>query len=97
MVRRLLEGEVEAIRDDRGKPVIRHKTTLKPASEFLKERLDSPAFAVFFAATHRGGSGTDGARPAAATPKTGDDSYDAFAASFKATREASRQGKFLNQ
>lgn len=93
MVRRLLEGEVEAIRDDRGRPVIRDKATLKPASEFLKERLESPEFAVFFAATNRGGSGTDGARPAAATPKNGDPN-SAFAAAYLAKQADAKNARF---
>lgn len=90
MVRRLLELEIEAVRDAKGDPVVRDKLTMRPASEYLKERLESPAFAVFFAATNRGGSGTDGARPAAATPKHTDPNL-AWAAQFTAAKEAAQQ------
>ena len=42
------------------------RETRRPAADYLKERLDSPEFAVFFTATHRGGAGSDGTRTQAA-------------------------------
>lgn len=94
MVRRILAEEVEAVRDDRGRPVIRDKSTLKPASEYLKERLESPELSLFFAATHRGGSGADGARPAAATPKNPGDPNAVFAAAFLKAQEDAKNARF---
>ncbi len=94
MVRRLLKDEIEAVRDDKGSPVIRDRKTLRPAAEYLKERLDSPDFAVFFAATNRGGAGTDGARPAAATPNTPGNPNEEFAKMFLAAKAASQNARF---
>jgi hypothetical protein len=65
MVRRLLQEEFEAGRDASGAVVVREKVTGRPATEVLRERLDSPSFAIFFAPTARGGSGSDGSRPPA--------------------------------
>lgn len=90
IVRRLLSEEVEAVRDASGSPVIRDRKTLRPAADYLKERLESPELAIFFAANHRGGSGTDGARPAAATP-TQPGSFEDFAKAFR-DRQAAAQG-----
>lgn len=93
LVRSLLEQEVEAVRDDRGRPVIRDRQTLKPANEFLKERLDSEDFSIFFAATNRGGSGADASRPAA-TPKNPGDPNSAFAAAFLKAQEDAKNARF---
>lgn len=94
MVRRLLEAEVEAVREGQGAPVIRDRQTLRPAGEYLKERLESPEFAVFFTATHRGGAGADGARPAAASVNKPGDPNSAFAAAFLEQKEAARNARF---
>lgn len=66
MVRRLLSDEFETVRDSSGALVVREKATGRPATEAIAERLDSPQYAIFFAPSARGGSGTDGARPFAA-------------------------------
>jgi hypothetical protein len=92
MVRRLLESEVEAVRDNAGNPVVRHQATLRPAADYLKERLESPEFAVFFAATNRGGSGSNGAIPAAPTPSN-PSSYDAFAQAYRERMAAYQQAR----
>lgn len=66
MLRQLLESEVEAVLGPNGEPQIRDRVTLRPAADYLKERLESPALGIFFAAQTRGGSGTDGTRTPAA-------------------------------
>lgn len=62
MVRELLEREVEAIIGTDGKPYVRDVVTLRPAADYLKERLASSRFKLFFKASTGGGSGTDGTR-----------------------------------
>jgi hypothetical protein len=70
MVRRLLQDEFETTRDASGALVVREKVSGRPATEVLRERLDSPQFAIFFAPSARGGSGTDGTRqPANLQPR----------------------------
>ncbi|OJW18819.1 MAG: hypothetical protein BGO49_17500 [Planctomycetales bacterium 71-10] len=66
MVRRLLQDEFETVREASGALVVRERASGRPASEALRERLDSPQFAIFFAATSRGGAGGDASRPYAA-------------------------------
>lgn len=94
IVRRLLSDEVEAVRDAQGNPVIRDRKTLRPAAEYLKERLEAPDMAIFFAATHRGGSGTDGARPAAATPKAQPGSFEEWAEAYREQAKAAQGARF---
>lgn len=95
MLRRLLSDEVEAFLDSGGKPAVRDRTTMRPAAEYLKERLESPEYAVFFAATHRGGAGTDGTRAPAAPDKTkGSDPNAEFAAWFLKQKEDQRNARF---
>lgn len=64
-VRRLLSDEIESIRGQDGKFRVQDKKTLRPASEYLAERLKSPEFAPFIKADQKGGSGTadSAARP----------------------------------
>lgn len=73
MVRKLLELEIEAIINPAtGEPNVRDRKTLRPAIEYLKERLTAPdsEFAALLAPNKpSGGSGTDGTRPPA-TPNT---------------------------
>jgi hypothetical protein len=74
-LRTILESEIEAVMGQDGQPVIRHKSTFRPALDYLKERIESPSLGVFFAAKSRGGAGTDGTRTLAITPSndpTGD-------------------------
>ncbi len=95
ILRRVLEQEIEAVRDANGNPVIRDRLTLRPAAEYLQERLNSPDLAVFFAPFNpRGGAGTDGARPAAASPKSPEDPNMAFAAAFMKKKEEARNARF---
>jgi hypothetical protein len=65
MVRRLLQDEFETVRDASGALVVRDKVSGRSAAEAIRERLDSPQFAIFFAPSSRGGSGSDGTRPPA--------------------------------
>jgi hypothetical protein len=72
MVRKLLELEVEAIIGPSGAPLVRDRVTLRPAADYLRERLTAPEseFAALLAPNKPGGgSGTDGTRPPA-TPTT---------------------------
>jgi hypothetical protein len=62
MVRRLLEDEFETTRDTSGALVVREKVSGRPAVEALRQRLESPEFAIFFAPASRGGAGSDGTR-----------------------------------
>jgi hypothetical protein len=64
MVRRLLSDDFEAARDASGALLVRDRVSGRHAAEVLRERLDSPEFAIFFAPSSRGGSGADGTRPA---------------------------------
>jgi hypothetical protein len=69
MVRRLLQDEFETTRDASGSLTVRDKVSGRPAAEVLRERLNSPQFAIFFAPSSRGGSGSDGTRlPASLQP-----------------------------
>ena len=83
LVRRLLEGEIETVRDPQGTPLTRSRADLRPAADYLKARLDSPEFAVFFAPQSRGGSGGDGTRPAGTPQPQAPGSLEAIAARFK--------------
>lgn len=83
MVRQLLAGEVEATLVD-GNPVVRHRLTLRPAIDHLRERLASPEFAIFLAPSSRGGSGAGEARPAAFGEGNREDPNKAFAAAYRA-------------
>lgn len=67
MVRKLLQDEFETVREASGALVVRERASGRPASEALRERLESPQFAIFFAATSRGGAGSDASRPYVAT------------------------------
>ena len=68
MVRELLDREVEAVIGTDGAPYVRDRVTLRPAADYLRERLASPRFAIFFRAKSGGGSGTDGTRTDATPP-----------------------------
>jgi hypothetical protein len=83
LVRRLLADEIEAARDSQGNPIVYDRTTRRPASDYLRERLDSPEFAVFFAPTQRGGAGTDGTRSAGPPQPIQPGSVEAIAARYK--------------
>jgi hypothetical protein len=62
MVRRLLQDDFETTRDASGSLVVRDKVSGRPAAEVLRERLNAPQFAIFFAPSSRGGSGSEGSR-----------------------------------
>ena len=83
MVRRLLQDDFETTRDASGALVVREKVSGRPAAEVLRERLDSPQFAIFFAPSSRGGSGTDGTRPPANLQPTQPGSLDAIVADWR--------------
>ena len=83
MVRRLLQDDFETTRDASGALVVREKVSGRPAAEVLRERLDSPQFAIFFAPSSRGGSGTDGTRPPASLQPTQPGSLDAIVADWR--------------
>ncbi len=93
-VRTLLESQFETARDGSGALIVRDKLTGRPAADVLKESLDSPTFAHFFAPRGNAGSGGLGgstsSAPAGDAPKPG--SLDFIAAEFKA-RQA-RYGSF---
>lgn len=65
MVRRLLQDDFEAARDASGALAVRDKVSGRPAADVLRERLNTPQYAIFFAPSSRGGSGSDGSRPPA--------------------------------
>ena len=83
MVRRLLQEDFETTRDATGALVVREKVTGRLAADVLRERLDSPQFAIFFAPSSRGGSGADGTRPPANPQSTQPGSLDAIAADWR--------------
>ena len=89
MLKTILRGEIEAVRNPDGSVVVKDKASGRPAAEVLNERLSAPALAFFFAPTSRGGSGSDGTRPPAPTDQPAPGSLDAIAADFKA-----RQGRY---
>ncbi|WP_165221881.1 hypothetical protein [Aquisphaera insulae] len=83
MVRRLLQEEFDSTRDASGALVVREKVSGRPAIEVLRERLDSPQFAIFFAPSSRGGSGTDGTRPPANPQSSQPGTLDAIVADWR--------------
>ena len=83
MVRRLLQDEFETVRDSSGGLLVRDKVSGRPASEAIRERLDSPQFAIFFAPSSRGGSGSDGTRPPASAHSAQPGSLESIASQFK--------------
>ncbi|QEH38657.1 hypothetical protein OJF2_72630 [Aquisphaera giovannonii] len=89
MVRRLLQDDFETARDASGALVVRERATGRSASEALRDRLDSPQFAIFFAPSSRGGAGTDGTRPPANPQSSQPGSLDAIVADWR-----SRQNQY---
>lgn len=84
MVQQLLANDFEAARNADGTYAVREKATGRPAAEALAERLDSPRFALFQAASSKGGAGAGGDKPPAGSgeePKPG--SLEAIAAAWK--------------
>lgn len=86
LVRKLLSDEIEASLDTQGNPAVYDRTTRRPAAEYLKDRLQSPDFAIFFKADNRGGAGADGARHAGGGQS--EDPTDAYMRKLRETREA---------
>lgn len=64
IVRTVLRSELEAVIDASGKPIVRHKGTLRPATEYIPERLQSRQLAPFLAASSKGGTAPAGGPPA---------------------------------
>jgi hypothetical protein len=91
-VKALLDARFEAVRDASGSLVVREKATGRPANDVIRETLDSPSFAHFFAPSSRGGAGGDATRSAPGQPPPKPGSLDYIAAEFKA-RQA-RYGAF---
>jgi hypothetical protein len=83
LVRRLLADEIEASRDAQGNEIVYDRMTRRPAVDYLKERLESPEFSVFFAPNNRGGAGTDGTRSAGSPQPIQPGSVEAIAARYK--------------
>jgi hypothetical protein len=83
-LRAILEPQFDTSRDASGQIITREKGTGRPAADVLKEALASKRFAHFFAAQSRGGSGTDGTRPAATTQPIVQSNLEAVAADYKA-------------
>jgi hypothetical protein len=83
MVRRLLHDDFETTRDASGSLVVREKVSGRPAAEVLRERLDSPQFAIFFAPSSRGGSGSDGTRSPANPQPIQPGSLEAIASEWR--------------
>lgn len=88
ILKSFLMPEIDSSRDPDGRFVHRDKASGRPAADVIRERLSAEALANFFAATSRGGSGTDGTRPPA-NPQTQPGSLEAIAAEF-----AARQGQY---
>jgi hypothetical protein len=83
MVRRLLQDDFETMQDASGALAVREKVSGRPATEVLRERLDSPQFAIFFAPSSRGGSGSDGTRLPANPAPSQPGSLEAIAADWR--------------
>jgi len=83
MVRKLLQDEFETVRDPSGALVVRDKVSGRPASEAIRERLDLPQFAIFFAPSSRGGSGSDATRPPALAHPAQPGSLESIASRFR--------------
>jgi hypothetical protein len=91
-VRSLLESRFETVRESSGGLVVRDKITGRPAADVIREALDSPSFAHFFAPTSRGGAGSDGSRSPVHRPAPAPGSLEQIAEEFKARQ--SRYGAF---
>jgi len=83
MVRRLLQDEFETVREPSGALTVREKASGRPAADALRERLESPQFAIFFAPTSRGGAGGDASRPYAAPRGAQPGSLEAIVGQWK--------------
>lgn len=88
MVHRLLQDDFETTRDTSGIVVVREKTTGRPAAEAIRERLESPQFALFFAAASRGGAGSDGTRGPVHPKQSQPGSLEAIVSQWKARQNA---------
>jgi hypothetical protein len=87
MVRRLLQDEFETVRDASGSLLVRDKVSGRSAAEAIRERLDSPQYAIFFAPSSRGGSGSDGTRPPALPHSVPPGSLESIASQWKDRRD----------
>lgn len=67
-VRRELAEELEATRDAAGALHVRQKVTGMAAGDWLKEKLASPRYASFLAASKTGGTGAGGDKPGLGDP-----------------------------
>lgn len=83
MVRRVLADDFETTRDASGALVARNKVSGRPAAEDLRERLDSPQFAIFFAPSSHCGSGSDGTRPLASPQSTQPGSLESIVSEWR--------------
>jgi hypothetical protein len=83
MVRRLLQDDFETTHDASGTLVVREKVSGRPAAEVLRERLEAPQFAIFFAPSSRGGAGGDATRPPAGVQQAQPGSLDAIVSQWR--------------
>lgn len=87
----LLEADVEIVRGADGKLIEVDRVTRQPARDTLKAKLDSSAFAHFFApTTTSGGAGQQGGNVAAQTEEPKPGSLEYIAAQFKAAQAKSQ-------
>lgn len=87
----LVKPRFETVKSPSGVREVREKGTGRLASEVLKELLDSPRYAHFFAPANPGkGAGTNAVRPAP-TEEVNPNSIEGIAARFK-----ENQGKYLS-
>lgn len=93
----LWANDFEVVDGPHGGFVARCKTTLRPVSEVVAERLASPRYAGFVQAASRGGSGNSGGGAASPTPAQtgqGPTLMDAILASQKAAQGGQNFGLF---
>ena len=85
-LKRLLDLDYEAVRNSSGAIEVRHKASLRPAADVLREELAAGEYDNFFKATSRGGQGTDGTKTAETKEGVQAGSLEAIAANWKNTQ-----------
>ncbi len=91
LARRLLADEVEAVMGPDGKPLVRDRSTLRPAADYLRERLASEDFAVLLKPRSGGGAGSDGTQAPAPTQQPADPTGD-YMKAYRERMAAMRAG-----